>query len=78
MQVPHGSLGKGSGVPKDLARCHVLVAKVLTNSDTHGRIILPRVSVEANLAFLMGYRQASPLSSSPYLSFLTLRGLTLN
>ena len=58
-QVPHGSLGKGSGTPKNLARSHVLVAKVLTNSDTHGRIILPRVSVEANLTFLMGYRQAS-------------------
>jgi len=54
--VPHGSLGKGSGTPKNLARSHVLVAKVLTNSDTHGRIILPRVSVEANLTFLMGYR----------------------
>ena len=57
VQVPHGSLGKGSGTPKNLARSHVLVAKVLTNSDTHGRIILPRVSVEANLTFLMGYRQ---------------------
>ena len=57
-QVPHGSLGKGSGTPKNLARSHVLVAKVLTNSDAHGRIILPRVSVEANLTFLMGYRQA--------------------
>ncbi len=54
--MPHGSLGKGSGTPKNLARSHVLVAKVLTNSDTHGRIILPRVSVEANLTFLMGYR----------------------
>ncbi|KAL0049880.1 hypothetical protein WJX82_011620 [Trebouxia sp. C0006] len=58
-QVPHGSLGKGSGTPKNLARSHVLVAKVLTNSDTHGRIILPRVSVEANLTFLMGYRSYS-------------------
>lgn len=55
--MPHGSLGKGSGTPKNLARSHVLVAKVLTNSDAHGRIILPRVSVEANLTFLMGYRQ---------------------
>lgn len=55
-QVPHGSLGKGGGTPKNLAPSHVLVAKVLTNSDTHGRIILPRVSVEANLTFLMGYR----------------------
>ncbi|KAL3157100.1 hypothetical protein ABBQ38_001346 [Trebouxia sp. C0009 RCD-2024] len=58
-QVPHGSLGKGSGTPKNLARSHVLVAKVLTNSDAHGRIILPRVSVEANLTFLMGYRQVT-------------------
>ena len=61
LQVPHGSLGKGSGTPKNLARSHVLVAKVLTNSDTHGRIILPRVSVEANLTFLMGYRWPPPL-----------------
>ena len=60
LQVPHGSLGKGSGTPKNLARSHVLVAKVLTNSDTHGRIILPRVSVEANLTFLMGYRCPPP------------------
>lgn len=59
LQVPHGSLGKGSGTPKNLARSHVLVAKVLTNSDAHGRIILPRVSVEANLTFLMGYRQVT-------------------
>lgn len=59
VQVPHGSLGKGSGTPKNLARSHVLVAKVLTNSDAHGRIILPRVSVEANLTFLMGYRQVT-------------------
>eukprot|EP00891_Asterochloris_glomerata_P000981 jgi/Astpho2/981/Aster-x0038 len=54
--VPHGSLGKGSGKPTNLAKSFVLVSKVLTNSDTHGRIILPRVAVEANLSFLMGYR----------------------
>ena len=63
LQVPHGSLGKGSGTPKNLARSHVLVAKVLTNSDAHGRIILPRVSVEANLTFLMGYRQVVHLQT---------------
>ena len=57
--VPHGSLGKGSGKPTNLAKSFVLVSKVLTNSDTHGRIILPRVAVEANLSFLMGYRCAS-------------------
>ena len=34
----------------------VLVAKTLTKSDTGGRIILPRVAVEANLAFIVGYR----------------------
>ncbi len=56
--VPHGSLGKGSGKPTNLAKSFVLVSKVLTNSDTHGRIILPRVAVEANLSFLMGYRCA--------------------
>ncbi len=37
-------------------RIHVLVAKALTKSDTAGRVILPRVSVESNLSFLMGYR----------------------
>ena len=34
----------------------VLVAKTLTKSDTQGRVILPRVAVEANLAFIVGYR----------------------
>ena len=34
----------------------VLVAKALTKSDTAGRIILPRVSVESNLSFVNGYR----------------------
>lgn len=37
-------------------RNFVLVAKALTKSDTAGRVILPRVSVESNLSFLMGYR----------------------
>ncbi|BDA41728.1 probable regulatory protein viviparous-1 at N-terminal half [Coccomyxa sp. Obi] len=37
-------------------RTYVLVAKTLTKSDTAGRVILPRVSVESNLSFLMGYR----------------------
>ncbi|KAL4550630.1 hypothetical protein Ndes2526B_g08745 [Nannochloris sp. 'desiccata'] len=38
------------------ARC-VLVAKCLTNSDaSSGRIILPRVAVEANLPFVTAYR----------------------
>ncbi|KAL4443641.1 hypothetical protein ABPG75_011378 [Micractinium tetrahymenae] len=37
-------------------RC-VLVAKQLTNSDaSSGRIILPRVAVESNLSFVLGYR----------------------
>ncbi len=36
----------------------VLVAKALTKSDTNGRVILPRVMVETNLPFLMGYRCA--------------------
>ncbi len=37
----------------------VLCAKVLTNSDANsGRIILPRVSIEANLSFVIGYRCA--------------------
>lgn len=35
----------------------VLVAKCLTNSDaSSGRIILPRVAVETNLPFVLGYR----------------------
>lgn len=35
----------------------VLVAKRLTDSDvTYGRIILPRVAVEANLKFVLGFR----------------------
>ncbi len=37
----------------------VLVAKTLTKSDTQGRVILPRVAVEANLAFIVGYRYSS-------------------
>lgn len=37
----------------------VLCAKVLTNSDANsGRIILPRVAIEANLSFVIGYRCA--------------------
>lgn len=41
------------------ARC-VLVAKCLTNSDaSSGRIILPRVAVEANLPFVTAYRHYS-------------------
>lgn len=48
---------RGSGAPPaGLARSFVLVAKALTRSDTNGRIILPRVSVEANLTFLIGYK----------------------
>ena len=39
------------------AECTVLCAKVLTNSDaSSGRIILPRIYVEANLSFVIGYR----------------------
>lgn len=35
----------------------MLVAKRLTDSDvTYGRIILPRVAVEANLKFVLGFR----------------------
>ncbi len=34
----------------------VLVAKALTKSDTAGRVILPRASVERNLCFVTGYR----------------------
>ena len=45
--------------PPDPGGVVVLVAKALTKSDTAGRIILPRVSVESNLSFLTGYRCAS-------------------
>lgn len=39
------------------AECTVLCAKVMTNSDaSSGRIILPRIYVEANLSFVIGYR----------------------
>lgn len=42
--------------PLPRRRC-VLVAKQLTNSDAgSGRIILPRVAVESNLSFVLGYR----------------------
>lgn len=42
------------------ANYQVLVSKVLTNSDAQsGRIILPRVAVETNLAFVMSYRSYS-------------------
>lgn len=50
-RLSHGT-GAGSAA--------VLVSKVLTNSDaTSGRIILPRVAVEANLPFVVGYRAYS-------------------
>ena len=45
--------------PPDPGGVVVLVAKALTKSDTAGRVILPRVSVESNLSFLTGYRYAS-------------------
>lgn len=51
----------GSEIPKERTRggqcSSVLVAKVLTISDaSHGRVILPRVAVEANLSFVRQYR----------------------
>lgn len=53
--APAASSQLGGGV---LPRRHcVLVAKQLTNSDaSSGRIILPRVAVESNLSFVLGYR----------------------
>eukprot|EP00884_Botryococcus_braunii_P011055 jgi/Botrbrau1/19951/Bobra.0059s0067.2 len=53
------ALKVGSGCPPGLKSSLVLVAKTLTPSDTNGRIILPRVAVEANLPFVKGYRQFS-------------------
>lgn len=48
------SKGPAPPVPR---RAMVLVAKCLTNSDaSSGRVILPRVSVETNLPFVLGYR----------------------
>ncbi|PSC70511.1 B3 domain-containing transcription factor LEC2 isoform B [Micractinium conductrix] len=47
---------EGAAAPLLRRRC-VLVAKQLTNSDaSSGRIILPRVAVESNLSFVLGYR----------------------
>jgi hypothetical protein len=53
----------GARLPR--GRC-VLVAKCLTNSDaSSGRVILPRVAVENNLAFVTGYRHyALPVRDS--------------
>lgn len=48
-QPPAQTLSEGTGT--------VLAAKVLTESDVkHSRAILPRVAVENNLPFLLGYR----------------------
>ncbi|KAL4447259.1 hypothetical protein ABPG77_007292 [Micractinium sp. CCAP 211/92] len=48
--------GADAAGPLPRRRC-VLVAKQLTNSDaSSGRIILPRVAVESNLSFVLGYR----------------------
>lgn len=45
----------------------VLCAKVLTNSDANsGRIILPRIYVEANLSFVIGYRAYSLAASDAH------------
>ena len=60
-------------------RTYVLVAKTLTKSDTAGRVILPRVSVESNLSFLMGYRcTASPPCCARATLYLHLSVLTSN
>ena len=55
MQASHS----GREAPEQ-ASSVVLVAKALTKSDTGGRVILPRVSVESNLRFLTGFRRAPP------------------
>ena len=49
----------GGAPPVGLAPSFVLVAKALTRSDTNGRVILPRVSVEANMTFLVGFKCGS-------------------
>lgn len=55
-EAPAAAAGAGAAVPLPARRC-VLVAKCLTNSDaSSGRIILPRVAVETNLPFVLGYR----------------------
>lgn len=47
----------GASPPAKADGPFVLVAKRLTDSDvTYGRIILPRVAVEANLKFVLGFR----------------------
>lgn len=44
----------------------MLVAKALTKSDTGGRVILPRVSVESNLRFLIGFRRVAAALELPW------------
>ena len=51
-----GSRSEAQAAGEGATQGFVLVAKALTKSDTHGRVILPRVMVETNLPFLMGYR----------------------
>ena len=51
-----GSRSEAQAAGEGAAHGFVLVAKALTKSDTNGRVILPRVMVETNLPFLMGYR----------------------
>ncbi|KAK9835818.1 hypothetical protein WJX74_008627 [Apatococcus lobatus] len=53
IRVTPQASGRGDTQPQ---QTFVLVAKTLTKSDTQGRVILPRVAVEANLAFIVGYR----------------------
>lgn len=46
-----------AAAPRCRAGRTVLVAKALTNSDAgSGRVILPRLAVESNLPFVVGYR----------------------
>jgi hypothetical protein len=53
-----GMLGRAApSAPHASIECTVLAAKILTESDSkHSRAILPRVAVENNLPFVVGYR----------------------
>jgi hypothetical protein len=67
--APAGGAAQGAQGPGGVEAGFVLVAKALTKSDMNGRVILPRVMVETNLSFLMGYRSARRRAWWPHLAF---------
>eukprot|EP00887_Chlorella_sp_A99_P001968 scaffold18.g1968.t1 len=58
--APPAAAAAAAAPPPPARRRTVLVAKCLTNSDAgSGRVILPRLAVESNLPFVVGYRHYS-------------------